>query len=173
MWYKVDFTRFVQQLLPPILRGKVLTALFQVSVTPLRHLQDKFLAYKEEVSSRLNITANVQYIQKVLNDVFYLTDNQIYIETSCDVVVPILYFKEEGKSAIQLYEKERTAIYVWTASETVSTDTCIVYIPSFLCTSLDTNKDEYKGKNMQVIYNLLNYYKPAGRTCRIEIYDYE
>lgn len=173
MLYKVDFTRFVHQLLPPILRGKVLMALFRAYIIPLRYLYDKFLAYKDSISARLNITCNVQYIQKALNDAFYLTENQIYIETSADVTIAVLYFKEEEKPVTHLYAKGGVPIYVWGSNEKTNIDTCIVYIPSFLCTSLDTNEDEYGGKNLQLIHNLLNYYKPAGRTCRIVIYDYE
>lgn len=173
MWYKIDFTRFVQQLLPPILRSKVMMALFRVLITPIRHLYDNFLTYKDGISARLNITANVQYIQKALNDAFYLTDNQIYIETTGDVTLAVLYFKDEEKPVTYLYGKGGTAIYAWESKEKTNVDTCIIYIPSFLCTSLDANEDEYKGENMQLIYNLFNYYKPAGRTCRIVIYDYE
>ena len=99
MWCRIDFTRFVQQLLPPILRSKVMMSLFRVFITPLRYLYDKFLAYQDSVSSRLSITANVQYIQKALNDAFYLTDNQIYIETPKEERAMVFYFQKEGQSA--------------------------------------------------------------------------
>ena len=77
MQCRIDYVRFVWQLLPPVLRSGVLLSLLRVLITPLRYLQERLSAYMEGVSSRLNITANVQYIQKALNDAFYLTDNQI------------------------------------------------------------------------------------------------
>ncbi len=173
MWCKIDFTRFVQQLLPPILRSKVMMALFRVLITPLRYLYDKFLSYKDGVSSRLNITANVQYIQKALNDSFYLTDNQIYIETPEEERIPSFYFQSEGQPANYFNMAGETPFYLREADGNSSKETFIVFIPTFLCTSLDTEKDKYKGVNLQIIYNQLNFYKPAGRSYRIELYDYE
>ncbi|MDO5460341.1 MAG: hypothetical protein Q4F44_01705 [Bacteroidales bacterium] len=173
MWYRIDFTRFVQQLLPPILRSKVMMALFRVFITPLRYLYDKFLAYRDNVSSRLNITANVQYIQKALNDAFYLTDNQIYIETPEDERTPSFYFQNEGQPAIYFYMAGSKPFYLRSPDDVPQSETYIIFIPTFLCTSLDTTEDKYKGENLQIIYNILNNYKPAGRMYCIEIYDYE
>lgn len=173
MWCRIDFTRFVQQLLPPILRSKVMIALFRVFITPLRYLYDKFLAYRDSVSSRLNITANVQYIQKALNDAFYLTDEQIYIETPEEERVPAFYFQDEGQPAYYFYMAGNISFYLRSPDDVPQSETYIIFIPTFLCTSLDTTEDKYKGENLQIIYNILNNYKPAGRMYRIEIYDYE
>lgn len=173
MWCRIDFTRFVQQLLPPILRSKVMMALFRVFITPLRYLYDKFLAYKDGISSRLNITANVQYIQKALNDAFFLTDNQIYIETPDEERIPAFYFQDEGQPAYYFYMAGNISFYLRSPDDVPQSETYIIFIPTFLCTSLDTTEDKYKGENLQIIYNILNNYKPAGRMYRIEIYDYE
>lgn len=173
MWCRIDFTRFVQQLLPPILRSKVMMALFRVFIKPLRYLYDKFLAYKDGISSRLNITANVQYIQKALNDAFFLTDNQIYIETPEEERAPAFYFQSEGQPANYFYMVENKPFYLRSPDDVPQSETYIIFIPTFLCTSLDTSEDKYKGENLQIIYNILNNYKPAGRMYRIEIYDYE
>lgn len=173
MWCKIDFTRFVQQLLPPILRSKVMMALFRVLITPVRYLYDKLLSYKDSVSSRLNITANVQYIQKALNDAFFLTDNQIYIETAEEERTPPFYFQSEGQAANYFYWLGNTSFYLRKPDDVPLKETFILFIPSFLCTSLTASEDRYKGENLQIIYNILNYYKPAGRSYRIEIYDYE
>ena len=173
MWCRIDFTRFVQQLLPPILRSKVMMALFRVFITPLRYLYDKFLAYQDSVSSRLSITANVQYIQKALNDAFYLTDNQIYIETPKEERAMVFYFQKEGQSANFFFCNGDKPFYRRYLDEGLSIETFVVFIPTFLCTSLDYSDDKYEGKHLQQIYNLLNYYKPAGRSYRIELYHYE
>ena len=148
-------------------------SLFRVFITPLRYLYDKFLAYKDGISSRLNITANVQYIQKALNDVFFLTDNQIYIETLEEKCIPAFYFQKENQPANYFYKTGDTPFYMRQPDEDSSIETFIVFVPTFLCTSLDASNDKYKGKNLESIYNLLTYYKPAGRMYRIELYDYE
>lgn len=173
MWYRIDFTRFVQQLLPPILRSKVMMALFRVFITPLRYLYDKFLAYRDSVSSRLNITANVQYIQKALNDAFYLTDEQIYIETPEEERMSVFYYKEERQPSNYFYLAKDAPFYLRKPDEISLKEAFIVCIPSFLCTSLIPSEDKYKGENLAIIYNILNFYKPAGRSYRIEIYVYE
>lgn len=49
----------------------------------------------------------------------------------------------------------------------------IVHVPTFLCTSTDKDEDKYGGRNYNEIKNILNIYKPAGRTFGIELYDYE
>ena len=173
MWYRIDFIRFVRQLLPPVLRSAIMIALFRVLITPIRYLYDKFLSYKNSVDSRLNITANVQYIQKALNDAFYLIDNQIYIETPEDDRTPPFHFQHEGQPPNHFYMSGGTPFYLGGIDDASPKETIVLYIPSFLCTSLDAEEDKYKGKNLQIIYNLLNFYKPAGRSYRIELYDYE
>lgn len=173
MQCRIDYVRFVWQLLPPVLRSSVLLVLLRVLITPLRYLQERLSAYMEGVSSRLNITANVQYIQKALNDAFYLTDNQIYIETPEAERATVFYYQEEGQAANYINTKGGDAFYLRTPDDVSPNETYIVYVPSFLCTSIDAEGDEFHGEHLQTIYNLLNTYKPAGRKYRIEIYDYE
>lgn len=148
-------------------------ALLRVLITPLRYLYDRFLAYKDSVSSRLDTTANVQYIQKALNDAFFLTDDQIYIETAEEEKLPFFHFQSEGLTTNFFHNSGDAAYYMGVADDASNTESFIVYVPSFLCTSLDAEADKFQGQHIQTIYNLLEYYKPAGRTCRIEIYDYE
>ena len=53
MWYKIDMTKLVVQLLPPILRSKFLTALMKVLITPFAFIYDNLLA---ELKNRLKIS---------------------------------------------------------------------------------------------------------------------
>lgn len=173
MWCRIDLTRFVQQLLPPILRSRIMMVLFRVLITPLRYLYNEFLTYRDSVSSRLNITANVQYIQKALNDAFYLTDNQIYIVSPEEERTTTFYFQKEGQVVNYLYQKDGKSFYLRHQGEGLSSDTFIVFIPTYLCSSLDPSSDKYNGKHLLQIYKLLEFYKPAGHSYRIELYDYE
>lgn len=173
MWYRIDFIRFVHQLIPPILRGKVLMALLQSLIIPICYLYDKFNTYQEGVSSRLNMTGNVQYLQKVLNDTFFLTEQQIRIESSAEKRTTMFYFKHENKTVNYVHKKGGEAFYFGQTDNVAAMEDFIVYVPSFLCTSLDVDEDEYRGQHVQKIQDLLAYYKPAGRAYRIELYDYE
>ena len=78
MWYKIDLTRLVVQLLPPILRGKLLVALLKVLIGPLAYIYDRLLEHRDKVLGRLNVSANVIYLAKMLNEAFFLNDSQIH-----------------------------------------------------------------------------------------------
>ena len=73
MWYKLDIIKLGFQLLPPILRSKVLVALLKAMLRGIRDLYNWFYCYRSHVLNRLNITAGVQYIEKILNDAFFLS----------------------------------------------------------------------------------------------------
>lgn len=77
MWYKIDLTKFVVQLLPPILRSKFLVALLKVLVLPLSFVYDKLMGHRENVFDKLETSANVIYLEKVLNETFFQTDRYI------------------------------------------------------------------------------------------------
>ena len=173
MWYNVDFNRFAMQLLPPILRSKTLVALLNILVHPLLVLYNKFMMYRAAVAGRLNITAHVQFIEKALNDTFFLTKRQIYIATIENEEIDFLHFVKESLSGVVFYRKGEEPHIMLNRGEMIYKPTFTVYVPKFLCTSLDSNEDRFHGTYLRTILNLLAYYKPAGRTFRIELYDYE
>lgn len=173
MWYRIDFIKFVGQMLPPVLRGRTLLALLKVLAVPLCRLHERFMAYRDNISSRLDITAAVQYIEKRLNDEFYLKDRQIYIGTPEDRRVPPFYFLGEKQPENYFHMTGGAPFYLRRPDDVPASESFLVYVPSFLCTSLDPEQDRYKGEHLQAICNLLNYYKPAGRSYRIALYDYE
>ena len=55
MWYDVDFTRWAVQLLPPILRSRVLVALLRIIIIPLAYLHRLFTDYRKKVDDRLDV----------------------------------------------------------------------------------------------------------------------
>lgn len=146
-------------------------ALLKVLVAPLRYLYDLFTSYRTGVTERLDMTANVQYLEKVLNDAFFLKENQIYIESGEELPRTVFHHVSEGQAPV--YVGGVSTLMVRQEDDVPVQDTFIIYVPSFLCTSLTATEDKYNGVNLRTILNLVNYYKPAGRTYRIEIYDYE
>nr|DAY41157.1 MAG TPA: hypothetical protein [Bacteriophage sp.] len=171
MWYKLDIIKLGFQLLPPILRSKVLVALLKAMLRGIRDLYNRFYNYRSHVLNRLNITAGVQYIEKVLNDAFFLSEHQIYIVSADQRVQTVLHFKSEGLTPV--YVSGNPPLYVRAYDDVPKQPSFIVYVPSFLCTSINAAEDKYGGQNLTTILNLLNHYKPAGRSFRIEIYEYE
>lgn len=175
MWYKIDFTKLVLQLLPPILRSKFLTSLMSVLIVPLRYIYGKFCGLKDTVDSRLNTTGNVLYLEKALNDAFYLTDRQIYIDTPEEEESPAFYFASEMQKANMMFlVSEGTGFTLIRKGESRVLVNFIVKVPTFLCTSLESKaSDKYGWHFLTIIKNILKIYKPAGRTFGIELYDYE
>lgn len=175
MWYKIDFTKLVMQLLPPILRSKLLLAILGAMIVPLRYLYGKFFNLKETVDDRLNITGNVQYLEKALNDAFYLKDRQIHIETPEDDRPPSFYFASENQKAnIMRKPSEGEGFVLRMNGESGIKVNFNVMVPTFLCTSLTSKDDDkYHWKYLMTIKNIIKIYKPAGRTFSIELYDYE
>lgn len=173
MNYNIDFIKIAVHLLPPILRGGFMVALVRAFLIPLRYIHGRFLEYKNGVDDRLNTTANVQYIQKRLNDTFYLTANQIYLEQGDAGSFSVFYFENERQKANYMFRKPEGKPYcIPFASEVSYKDSFIVHVPTFLCTSLEAAEDEYGGRNLSLIRRILDIYKPAGRTYQVKLYDY-
>lgn len=175
MWYKIDFIKLVVQLLPPILRSRLLTSLLRVMIVPLRYIYGKFSSLKDAADNHLNITGNVIYLEKALNDAFHLTDRQIYIETPEEEDAPSFYFAAEMQKAnIMHLLSEGSGFVLRKKGESTVSVNFIVKVPTFLCTSLEAKaSDKYGWHFLSEIKRMLNIYKPAGRTFGIELYDYE
>lgn len=169
MWYDVDFTRWAVQLLPPILRSRVLVALLRILIIPLAYVHRLFTEYRKKVADRLDITASVQDIERALNRRFFLRNRQIYIESESDDRHPCLYFQAEGKPPTFLNPR----MTLWMDGEVPSKPNFTIFVPSFLVTSLNPEEDRHKGRYLAEIIRIVELYKPAGRRYAITIYEYE
>ena len=159
-----------------MLRTGVLVAILQVLIVPLQHLYNRFIANKNATDRKLDISGNVQYLQKALNDAFYLENEQIYIvsgETADKK--KYLHFAEELQPSFWMYSAtEHNKAFLSHEYEISARISFIVMVPTFLCTSTESKDlDEYEWKYLNTIKDLLNEYKPAGRTFSINLYDYE
>lgn len=161
------------QLLPSVLRGGLTVALLKVLTLPVRHIYEQLAAWRKAADRRLGTTANVMYIEKALNDAFYLTEGQIRIEDTEAEDTLFWHRREEGQKACYLYRRTEKSVALKRRGESSYRESFVVWVPTFLCTSEDADEDKYGGRNLREIRNLLSYYKPAGRTYRIELYDYE
>lgn len=169
MWYDVDFTRWAVQLLPPILRSRVLVALLRIIIIPLAYLHRLFTDYRKKVAERLDITASVQDIERALNRRFFLRNRQIYIESESDDRHPCLYFQAEGKPPTFLNPR----MTLWMDGEVPSKPNFTIFVPNFLVSSLNSEEDRHKGRHLAEIIRIVELYKPAGRRYHINIYEYE
>lgn len=175
MWYRVDFYKLAVQLTPPALRCGMVTALLKAMVAPIRYIYDRFTEYRGYVSGRLDTTANVISIEGALNKTFHLEERQIYIETTDSDPASYWRYKREGEDGQAMYFKGGgKGLTLRHEKEASYKPSFTVWIPSFLCTSLDAEEDKYGGEHLRTIKTLVDYYKPAGHSVyRIKIYDYE
>lgn len=176
MWYKIDLVKLVAILTPPILRSKFLLAFLCVLILPLRYIYELFTSHRGKTDDRLNLTSNVAKLEKALNQIFYLTEGQIYITTPDDANRnKYLHFGRESQPPFSMYlASENGKAYLVHEYEVSAPINFIVMVPTFLCTSLESkDADKYGWKHLNSIRNLLNIYKPAGRTFSINLYDYE
>lgn len=173
MWYKIDIQKLGRQLLPPVLRSAVLLSLLKVLLSGIRSVYELFWAYRASVKERLDTTAQTASMEASLNAAFYLTDGQIRIEADTEEKPDYWHMASEGVAGEIFYMSGGTWKTMKQKGEKSAEDSFVVYVPSFLCTSEDAAEDKYGGANLKKIKTILNTYKPAGRTYRIEIYDYE
>lgn len=174
MWYNIDFTKFCRQMLPPVLRSLFLMALLKAMIVPLRYIYGLFKSLKTETDNSLNISANVISLQRAMNEAFFLKSDQIYIETPEEENKKVLYFESENQTYLPMrFCSEGEGQYIRENGEIAVKYNFVVYVPTFLCTSLKKEDDKYCGVNLNRIMNILNKYKPAGRTFSIILYDYE
>ena len=161
MWYDFDIIKYAQYVLRPSLRKRKIFAIISIFLLPLIFIYTLFKSYRKQAIDKLNINGQVIYIEKVLNDRFFLKNREIYI-TDIAGKESYLYRREEQIPSYLHKRSEGAEIkYIQQRGEGNYSGNYMVNIPSFL--------SAYEGE----IKNLIDYYKPAGRTYVLKIYEYE
>lgn len=162
MWYNVDIYKLGAYLLPPFLRKKRLYAFLCVFLYPFYWLCKVFKDYRKTSLQKLNVNGQVAYIEKKLNDEFELENREIYI-TDSDALIPNpSYMYSDIVITMTIYpEESENVLYLESGDVSVKSEDYIVNVPSFL-------EDQ-----IEKIRTLVEYNKPAGRTYKINLYDYE
>lgn len=162
MWYDFDIIKYAQYVLRPSLRKRKIFAIISVFLLPLIFIYTLFKSYRKQAIDKLNINGQVIYIEKVLNDRFFLKNREIYI-TDIAGKESYLYHRSEEQIPSYLHKRSEGAEikYIQQRGEGNYSGNYMVNIPSFL--SMYENE----------IKNLIDYYKPAGRSYVLKIYEYE
>ena len=79
MWYDFDIIKYAQYVLRPSLRKRKIFAIISIFLLPLIFIYTLFKSYRKQAINKLNINGQVIYIEKVLNDRFFLKNREIYI----------------------------------------------------------------------------------------------
>lgn len=163
MWYEIDFKKLAKHLIPVFMRRAKFIALIAVMLVPFIYIYNLFTEYRLRISDRIDMSGRIQYLEKILNDKFFLKNREIFI-TDISKTIVYLYHKGDMQEPVYLYKelaKPLSLLYLKNTGEGSYNGDFIVNIPSSL------NIEE----NLKTIMNLLNYYKPAGRSYRINIYN--
>ena len=162
MWYNVDIYKLGAYLLPPFLRKKRMYAFLCVLLFPFYCLSKIFKDYRKASLQKLNVNGQVAYIEKMLNNEFELEHQEIYITDSESLRLNLSDLYSDASVTMTVYpDNSEDVLYLESGNESVKSEDYIVNVPSFL-------EDQ-----IERIRTLLEYNKPAGRTYKINLYDYE
>lgn len=164
MRYKIDFKRLVILLLPVFLRKKLVISLVNALVTPVRDLHERFMAYRDAISKRLDFTGETRHLEKILNDEFPLAGDGISIKTVNSAAGNVsLHLKSEIHQPVYLYHATRGEHVVLVKAGTGSLHEGVDFVVN-IPLALDTPG------NVQKIKRIVDYYKMAGKQYKIETY---
>lgn len=173
MLYNYDPYKLAVQLFPPLLRSPYIFALSMAITMPLRRISQSLKLYRKEVANKVNTTANVIVLEGALNRAFYLDDRQIYITTRKNDRVMYLFRSSENRPVYVHTISEGGPLYLTGKGEPLPGADFDVYIPNFLATSLIYDEDEHNGIHLIRIVDILNRYKPVGKSYQLKLYNYE
>jgi len=160
MWWNLDILKFGLLLLPPALRKKRTFAFLCALLAALADLKGRFVEYRSRCDAKLQVNGQVIYIEKALNDRFFLENRDIYItERDVSDIPPIVWLFNGASPEVYLYgEGDANVTWLGEGGQN-NTMAYIVNVPSYL-----------EG-NLNEIRDLVEFYKPAGRKYIINIYE--
>ena len=102
--YNVDYARFVEQLLPPILRRQKTLAILTALVSPFVSLYAEFTSFKNKAIYKTEHNAAITLLQKVLNDGFDDVERRIFINNA-EISDTQHYYDEDAGDPIYFYDE--------------------------------------------------------------------
>ena len=162
MWYNVDIYKLGAYLIPPFLRKKRMYAFICAFLAPFYNLCKIFKDYRKASLQKLNVNGQVIYIEKRLCDEFELEYRDIYITDSDSLKSNIADMYSDASVTMAVYSKNSSdKLYLESGDVSAKAEDYIVNVPSFL------------SDKIEVIKTIVEYNKPAGRTYKINLYEYE
>lgn len=157
MWYKLDINRFGHQMLPPILRSPVLSAILSVLLLPLVDMYSRWVAFRAQQQLFLEGNGQALAMRMALVKRYRLREDDVAIAGPEDEQI-YLYRKSEGTQPI--YLSTSTGVTLGRRGEGRIQPDYIVLVPDFL-----------EGYDRE-LRDLLNHYRPAGRKYKLKYYTY-
>jgi hypothetical protein len=148
--FELDFKKLARFLLPTVLRKGAVLALLDALLSPLHTLYERFISSRHEHLYALQITPQVCYLEKLLNDRYDTVLRRIYILDFWHIEAVYIFLEAEGKP---LYISDDVSVYLPTVKEITDTQEAdfVVNIPNVLI---------YNEKEM---FALIDTYKLASK----------
>lgn len=155
MWYDLDYMKFVIGLLPPAIRRPRMLSLAKVLAVPFREQMTDNKSFYNTRLNKLGVNGRVIYMEHELNALYY-TD-KIYITDN------------PHRMNVSVYADSEIPLYL---ADTVNDDAVCLYGDlSDAGADFIVNVPQSLAGDIIDLENSVNYYRPAGRTFRIEIYN--
>lgn len=150
---------------PTFLRQERNLAWLRCLLTPLKPLQQQFLKYRLEDLYKLEHTAQVCSMEKVLNDRFDVSERRIRI-VDVDRKEPFYIFSEAERTP-KFINSNTTNIYLY--SEEISTNGSVDFLIKVPLEVWDNEKTEVEiGEyRFYAIEAVVDFYKLAGKNYKI------
>ena len=162
--YTIQWNKFVELLLPIALRKKLTIIWLTCLVAPVRHLHQRFLAYRLDALYRVQHNSQIAYMEAVLNDEFDKYQRRIRIQLV--TFKNQLYFYEplEGKDVFFYNPEDHLPVYFYEDGQ-FSGDGVdfLVCVPPGLKPSLAVDKLAMLTK----MRGLVDYYKLYSKNYEI------
>lgn len=102
--YNVDYTRFVQQLLPIVMRTPKLLDYITALVAPIVSLYNQFYVFKNKAIYKTEHNASVTLLQKMLNDGYDAVERRIFINNA-EITATQHYYDEGQGDPLIFYDE--------------------------------------------------------------------
>jgi len=116
-YFKINFDKLAVFLLPTFLQIKEVFAFLQVILSPLKWVYNQFMQFREANIYHINITPQVCYIEKVLNDRFDKAQRRIYISSGVRYDETFIFLNAEQADEYIYQENENKDLHIFNRFE--------------------------------------------------------
>lgn len=157
--FKIDVSRFVALMLPPILRRGVLLALATAIATAIAYMVEKLNAFRSDVLDDMATNGVIISLQERLNNELECTPQRIFVTSTPVRVKPTIPNKPKAVF-LRKSNEQGMPFYLYLKGENTYSPCFIVKVPNEMNTELIVGK----------VGQIVDKYKPAGVSYRIEFY---
>lgn len=131
--FTVNWDKLSTWLMPDDLIMPGIMAWAKALVTPVVDLYGQFMIFKDYTTYWLNITPQVCFMEKALNDKYDFSQRRIFIKDGDEKLPVVFYLKDENKPLVIYKKGEGPPLVLYTKSETAQfTSDFVVVVPGSL-----------------------------------------